>query len=116
MEAAEVEATLGWTMREDAGRGWRLVVPSPEPRHIADISLVQAVIDSGAVAIAGGGGGIPVVRSPAGTRRGIAAVIDKDLSSALMAKVLGLDALFILTAVPGSASTSAPPARGPSTV
>ena len=99
-EAAEVEATLGWTMREDAGRGWRLVVPSPEPRHIADISLVQAVIESGAVAIAGGGGGIPVVRAPDGTRRGLAAVIDKDLSSALMARVLGLDALFILTAVP----------------
>jgi len=99
-DALEVQATLGWTMREDAGRGWRLVVPSPEPRHIADISLVQAVLESGAVAIAGGGGGIPVVRAPDGTRRGLAAVIDKDLSSALMAKVLGLDALFILTAVP----------------
>ena len=99
-EAAEVQATLGWTMREDAGRGWRQVVPSPEPRHVADISLVQAVIESGAVAIAGGGGGIPVVRAPDGTRRGLAAVVDKDLSSALMAKVLDLDALFILTAVP----------------
>ena len=99
-EAEEIRATLGWTMREDAGRGWRLVVPSPEPRHIADVSLVQAVLESGAVAIAGGGGGIPVVRSPEGTRRGLAAVIDKDLSSALMARVLGLDALFILTAVP----------------
>ena len=100
VEAAEVHSTLGWTMREDAGRGWRLVVPSPDPRHIADISLVQAVLESGAVAIAGGGGGIPVVRRADGTRRGLAAVIDKDLSSALMAKVLGLDALFILTAVP----------------
>ena len=99
-EAQEVQATLGWTMREDAGRGWRLVVPSPEPRHIADISLVQAVLESGAVAISGGGGGIPVVRGPDGTRQGLAAVIDKDLSSALMARVLGLDALYILTAVP----------------
>ena len=99
-EAKEVGASLGWTMREDAGRGWRLVVPSPEPRHIADISLVQAVLESGAVAIAGGGGGIPVMRTPEGTRRGLAAVIDKDLSSALMARVLGLDALYILTAVP----------------
>ena len=62
-EAEEIRDALGWTMREDAGRGWRLVVPSPEPRHIADISLVQAVLESGAVAIAGGGGGIPVVRS-----------------------------------------------------
>ena len=99
-EAEEIRSALGWTMHEDAGRGWRLVVPSPEPRHIADISLVQAVIESGAVAIAGGGGGIPVLRAPDGTRRGLAAVIDKDLSSALMATVLGLDALFILTAVP----------------
>ena len=99
-DAAGIQAALGWTMREDAGRGWRQVVPSPEPRHIADISLVQTVIESGAVAIAGGGGGIPVVRTPNGTRRGLAAVIDKDLSSALMAKVLGLDALVILTAVP----------------
>ena len=71
-EAEEVRASLGWTMREDAGRGWRQVVPSPEPRHIADISLVHAVIESGAVAIAGGGGGIPVVRAPDGARRGLA--------------------------------------------
>lgn len=99
-EAKEIRAAFGWTMREDAGRGWRLAAPSPEPRHIADLSLVQAVIESGAAAIAGGGGGIPVVRGPDGARRGIAAVIDKDLTSALMAKMLGLDALFILTAVP----------------
>ena len=99
-EAKEVQAAFGWTMREDAGRGWRLAVPSPEPRHVADLSQVQAVIGSGAAAIAGGGGGIPVVRGPDGARRGIAAVIDKDLTSALMAKMLGLDALFILTAVP----------------
>lgn len=99
-EAKEVRAAFGWTMREDAGRGWRLAVPSPEPRHVADLSQVQAVIGSGAAAIAGGGGGIPVVRGPDGARRGLAAVIDKDLTSALMAKMLGLDALFILTAVP----------------
>ena len=99
-EAAEIEATLGWTMRDDAGRGWRQVAPSPEPRHIADISLVERVITSGAVAIAGGGGGIPVLRDADGARRGLAAVIDKDLSSALMATVLGLDLLVILTAVP----------------
>ena len=99
-EAMDVRDALGWTMREDAGRGWRQVVPSPEPRHIADVSLVRTVIESGAVAIAGGGGGIPVARAPDGTRRGLAAVIDKDLTSALMARVLGLDALVILTAVP----------------
>ncbi|MCP5152164.1 MAG: carbamate kinase [Ectothiorhodospiraceae bacterium] len=98
-EAREVSRTLGWAMREDAGRGWRHVVPSPEPRHIVDISLVQAVIGSGAIAIAGGGGGIPVVRQADGTRRGIEAVIDKDLCSAHMARVLGLDVLMILTAV-----------------
>ena len=99
-EAKDVTQTLGWEMREDAGRGWRHVVPSPQPKHIIDISLIETVIKSGAVAIAGGGGGIPVVREANGTRRGIEAVIDKDLCSAHMANVLGIDTMMILTAVP----------------
>lgn len=98
-EARDIHETLGWTMREDAGRGYRYVVPSPRPRHIADISLVQTVAQSGAVVIAGGGGGIPVVRDERGVRRGVEAVIDKDLSSAHMAKVLGIRQMMILTAV-----------------
>ncbi len=99
-EMEHVSRELGWLMKEDAGRGWRHVVPSPRPRHICDISLVQVLARRGTVVIAAGGGGIPVVRGPKGVRRGVAAVIDKDLTSAHMANVLGIDTLMILTAVP----------------
>lgn len=99
-DARGIEKSLGWTMREDAGRGWRYVVPSPKPKHIVDISLIETVANSGAVVIAGGGGGIPVVRTEKGVRYGVDAVIDKDLSSAHMANVLGVDTLMILTGVP----------------
>lgn len=98
-EAEALSQELGWLMREDAGRGWRMVVPSPRPKHVCDISLVDAVAKMGAVVIAGGGGGIPVVRGPKGVRRGIAAVIDKDLTSAHMANHLGIDVMMILTGV-----------------
>ncbi|OED39091.1 carbamate kinase [Chromatiales bacterium (ex Bugula neritina AB1)] len=98
-EARDIERKLGWTMREDAGRGWRYVVPSPQPKHIVDISLIETIANSGAVVIAGGGGGIPVVRNEDGTRHGVEAVIDKDLSSAHMANILGIETLLILTAV-----------------
>jgi carbamate kinase len=98
-EARALHDELGWEMREDSGRGWRYVVPSPQPKHIADISLVQTVAKSGAVVIAGGGGGIPVVRGPKGVRRGVEAVIDKDRTSALMANVLKIDDLMILSPV-----------------
>lgn len=98
-EADDLARQMGWTMREDAGRGWRLVVASPEPKHVCDISLVDALARRGTVVIAGGGGGIPVVRDARGVRHGVEAVIDKDLTSAHMANVLGIDALMILTAV-----------------
>ena len=98
-DARDIEEKLGWTMREDSGRGWRYVVPSPRPKHIVDISLIETIAQSGAVVIAGGGGGIPVIRNDDGTRHGVEAVIDKDLSSALMANVLGIETLMILTAV-----------------
>ncbi len=99
-EADKISKELGWLMKEDSGRGWRHVVPSPTPRHICDISLVQALAQRGTVVIAGGGGGIPIVRGPKGVRRGVEAVIDKDLTSAHMANVLGIEVLMILTAVP----------------
>ena len=98
-QAEALGRELGWLMKEDSGRGWRHVVPSPKPRHIVDISLVQVLARRGTIVIAGGGGGIPVIRGPKGVRRGVAAVIDKDLTSAHMANVLGMTHLMILTAV-----------------
>jgi carbamate kinase len=98
-EAKALREELGWTMREDSGRGWRHVVASPRPKHIVDISLIQAVASRGAVVIAGGGGGVPVVRGPNCQRRGVEAVIDKDRTSALMANVLHIEDIMILTAV-----------------
>ncbi len=99
-QARRISADLGWLMKEDAGRGWRHVVPSPKPKHVCDISLVQVLSRRGTVVIAGGGGGIPVVRGPKGVRHGVQAVIDKDLTSAHMANVLGIALLIILTTVP----------------
>lgn len=98
-EAKNLSEQLGWTMREDAGRGWRMVVASPNPQHICDISLVETLTSRGTVVIAGGGGGVPVVRDSRGVRRGVEAVIDKDLTTAHMAHVLGVDEIMILTAV-----------------
>ncbi len=99
-EARALSEELGWTMQEDSGRGWRHTVPSPRPKHVVDISLIEAVAKRGAVVIAGGGGGIPVVRGPKGQRHGVEAVVDKDRTSALLANVLGIKDLMILTAVP----------------
>ena len=102
-EARRVGKEMGWLMKEDAGRGWRHVVPSPKPKHVCDISLIQVLARRGTVVIAGGGGGIPVVRGPKGVRRGVEAVIDKDLTSAHMANILGIELMMILTAVPNIA-------------
>lgn len=98
-QAKLVGAELGWRMKQDGARGWRHVVASPKPKHICDISLVKVLARRGSIVISGGGGGIPVVRGPKGVRNGIEAVIDKDMTSALMASVLGIDTLMILTAV-----------------
>ena len=98
-EAQQLAETLGWTMREDSGRGWRMVVGSPRPKHVCDISLVEVLASRGTVVIAGGGGGVPVVRDERGVRRGVEAVIDKDLTTAHMANVLGIEEMVILTAV-----------------
>lgn len=98
-ETKRVQAELGWLMKEDSGRGWRHVVPSPKPTHVCDISLVQILIRHGTIVIAAGGGGIPVIRGPKGVRKGVAAVIDKDLTSAHMANVLGMEMMMILTSV-----------------
>ena len=98
-EAENLTNKMGWTMKEDAGRGWRMVVASPKPKHICDISLVESLSSNGTIVIAGGGGGVPVVRNSQGLRSGIEAVIDKDLTTAHMANVLGFEDIMILTAV-----------------
>jgi carbamate kinase len=90
----------GWNMMEDAGRGWRYVVASPRPRAIVNLPLIGLLAGMGTIVIAGGGGGIPVVREPDGRLHGIEAVIDKDLTSAFMANALGIDTMMILTSVP----------------
>lgn len=91
---------FGWTMREDSGRGWRKVVPSPRPIRLLDIEAVRALVDRCDVVIAGGGGGIPVVRGRDRQWRGVEAVIDKDYASALLASELEADLFIIITGIP----------------
>jgi carbamate kinase len=98
-EAARRRTELGWAVVEDAGRGWRRVVPSPLPKEIVELDSIKAVLDDGIVAIAVGGGGIPVVDVGDGEYRGIAAVIDKDYACSLLAREIHADLLLIATAV-----------------
>ncbi|MBM3567425.1 MAG: carbamate kinase [Alphaproteobacteria bacterium] len=89
----------GWTVREDAGRGWRRVVPSPRPIAIVEAAVIRDLVRAGYVVVACGGGGIPVVKEDNGDLRGVEAVIDKDLASSLLARNLGADALVLPTGV-----------------
>src|SRR5207237_3268631 len=97
--AEALERDLGWTMREDAGRGWRHVVPSPRPLRILNVATITQILGHADVVIAAGGGGIPVVRGRDGQWRGVEAVIDKDFASALLAAELKADLYVILTGV-----------------
>lgn len=98
-EAKAIAAEKGYTMKEDAGRGWRRVVASPLPVEIVELDAVKTLNDAGFVVVTVGGGGIPVVRNEAGDLEGVAAVIDKDLASEKLAQDMDADALVILTAV-----------------
>ena len=98
-EAKALQAEKGYSVREDAGRGWRRVVASPMPVEIVELPEVQCLIDNGFVVITVGGGGIPVLREENGDLTGTAAVIDKDLASERLAEDVDADALLILTAV-----------------
>ncbi len=89
----------GWDVLEDAGRGWRRVVASPQPKRIVELDVIKGLLDAGIITIAVGGGGIPVVENDKGDLEGIAAVIDKDLASALLAVQVDADLLLISTAV-----------------
>jgi carbamate kinase len=98
--AEALERDLGWTMREDSGRGWRHVVPSPRPLRILNVNTISNMLATAAVVIAAGGGGIPVVKGRDGQWRGIEAVIDKDFASSLIASELKADLFIVLTGVP----------------
>jgi carbamate kinase len=89
----------GWTIVEDAGRGYRRVVPSPKPLEVVEIAAIRQIVEDGGVAIAAGGGGIPVSRQWDGSLHGVEAVIDKDLASSLLARLLGCQTLVIVTGV-----------------
>ena len=98
-QARALERARGWRLVEDAGRGYRRVVPSPLPLDVVELESIRALVGSGAIAVACGGGGIPVV-SRNGRLKGVDAVIDKDRASALLGARLGADRLVILTEVP----------------
>jgi len=98
-EAAEMAAKTGWFFAEDSGRGWRRMVASPKPKKILDLKTIDALLDAGVIPIACGGGGVPVLHGDNGHWTGVAAVIDKDLTSAMLAAHLHADALIMLTGV-----------------
>lgn len=97
-QARKMMIEKGHVMREDSGRGWRRVVPSPEPLEIIEIDTIKTLLNSGAIVVAVGGGGIPVVRTEEGMV-GVEAVIDKDMAGQRLAVDVGADAFFILTDV-----------------
>jgi carbamate kinase len=97
--AKQLAAQYGWTVREDAGRGWRRVVPSPIPRKIVEIDVIHELARANRVVVACGGGGIPVIDNERGERCGVEAVIDKDLASSLLARTIKADALILPTGI-----------------
>ncbi len=98
-EAKKLQEEKGWIMVEDAGRGWRRVVPSPWPLDVVEKEIIATLVKNDYIVIAAGGGGIPVIRKEDGTLEGVEAVIDKDRASALLAIELDVDMLIILTGV-----------------
>jgi carbamate kinase len=98
-EAKKRAQEAGWQVKEDSGRGWRRVVPSPIPKEIVELPAIKALLNDNIIVYAVGGGGIPVVADDSGNLEGIAAVIDKDRASSLLATDLNADVLLISTAV-----------------
>jgi carbamate kinase len=97
-EALDLAAKRGWVVRRD-GAAWRRVVPSPEPVALLEMPLIQVLLNSGALVVCAGGGGIPVVADASGALRGVDAVVDKDLTAVLLARAVDADALLLLTDV-----------------
>jgi carbamate kinase len=98
-EAKERAAKEGWTVVDDAGRGWRRVVPSPLPQEIVELDAVRELLEAGIITVTVGGGGIPVIRNESHDLQGVAAVIDKDYASSLLARSISADLFLISTAV-----------------
>jgi carbamate kinase len=98
-EALSHKREQGWEVAEDAGRGYRRVVPSPIPKKIIELDVIKLLEQSGYVVIAAGGGGVPVILNEEGEIEGVEAVIDKDLGSSILASGLGADSLIISTAI-----------------
>ena len=98
-EAMDVRDRKGYNVKEDSGRGWRRVVPSPMPIDIVEKDIVENLLDDDIVVIAGGGGGVPIVKNDNGTYSGISGIIDKDFASELLAEEIKADTFMILTAV-----------------
>ena len=97
--ADSLAADFGWTVKEDAGRGWRRVVASPLPRRIIELDMIKSMVEQGNIVIACGGGGIPVLEDEHGELQGLEAVIDKDLASSLLARDLQAELFVISTGV-----------------
>jgi carbamate kinase len=98
-EAVINKKESGWQIMEDAGRGFRRVVPSPIPKEIIELDVIRVLLEMDYIVIAAGGGGIPVIRNEQGELEGVEAVIDKDLGSSLLARNLGADTFIISTAI-----------------
>jgi carbamate kinase len=113
-EAEALAAEHGWDVRQD-GQSWRRVVPSPEPAELVELDLIRLLVSRGLIVICAGGGGIPVVADGAAALRGVEAVVDKDLTAALLARSVGADALLLLTDIDavmdGYGTTGARPIR-----
>jgi carbamate kinase len=98
-EAHRLAGERGWTVRQD-GSGWRRVVGSPQPQRVVETRQIRLLMASGALVVCAGGGGVPVIRDERGKLRGVEAVIDKDLTAAVLAEALEADVLLVLTDVP----------------
>lgn len=112
-DAERLSREQDWRFIEDSGRGYRRVVPSPRPLHILELSAVEALLAANVIPIAVGGGGIPVTRDAQGRFHGVSAVIDKDLSSAMLASQLGAESLIMLTGVERVALDFGKPSQRP---
>jgi carbamate kinase len=111
-EAERLAADRGWVVKPD-GDGWRRVVGSPRPQRVVETRLIRLLLESGAVVVCAGGGGVPVIRDETGQLVGVEAVVDKDLTSSVLAEALDADALLVLTDVPAVMTDFGTPEQAP---